>query len=129
MQLAKSDIPLKMIDVKFMVSGHSYLPNDSDFGVIEKSCQELENIYSPQQYLDIIRTCTFNTTFMLHEMTYLNFISTKELETCVTNRKIDEKKIKFSWNKISQIRLLKSEPLKMLIKEKLAEKKFSIVDL
>ena len=37
----------EVIDQKFMVSGHSYLPNDRDFGIIESAKRRSQHIYVP----------------------------------------------------------------------------------
>lgn len=36
------------INHKLMVSGHSYLPNDADFGVIERATKKAANIFLPE---------------------------------------------------------------------------------
>ena len=46
---------VKTIDLKFMVSGHSFLPNDSEFGIIETSSKKHQNIWVPQDWFDIIK--------------------------------------------------------------------------
>lgn len=42
--LMQSRESIRKMDIKFMISGHSFLPNDSQFGVVEKACQEREEI-------------------------------------------------------------------------------------
>ena len=44
------NLPFNIIDHKFMTPGHSYLPNDRDFGVIEQSKRRHAQIYVPQEY-------------------------------------------------------------------------------
>jgi len=44
----------KLIDHKFPESGHSYMDSDRDFGHIEKKVREVGNIYSIDQYQDIM---------------------------------------------------------------------------
>ena len=39
---------LESIDHKFLDSGHSYLPCDSDFGDIEKHAKRCEHVYSAE---------------------------------------------------------------------------------
>jgi hypothetical protein len=43
-----------VIDHKFPESGHSYMDSDRDFGHIEKKVRQMENIYSVDQYQDIM---------------------------------------------------------------------------
>lgn len=44
----------KTIDHKFPEVGHTYLDSDRDFGRTEKNLRKHQNIYSPEQYRDII---------------------------------------------------------------------------
>lgn len=44
----------KVIEHKFPEVGHTYLDSDRDFGRIEKNLRKHQNIYSPEQYRDII---------------------------------------------------------------------------
>lgn len=45
----------KCIDHKLPEVGHSYLDSDRDFERIEKNVRKHENMYTPEQYRDIIR--------------------------------------------------------------------------
>lgn len=45
---------VKEIDHKFLVSGHSYLPCDQDFGVIEKQKKCFPNIFIPKDWNNVI---------------------------------------------------------------------------
>lgn len=45
---------VEIIDHKFLISGHSFLPNDRDFGVIEMSLKRNQLLYVPQDYYNII---------------------------------------------------------------------------
>lgn len=45
----------KIIDHKFPEVGHSYLDSDGDFGRIEKKLRKNQNIYTPEQYRNIIK--------------------------------------------------------------------------
>ena len=45
------------INHKFLISGHSYLPNDTDFGIIEKARPKSTQVYVPSQWYNIIATC------------------------------------------------------------------------
>ena len=45
---------IKEINHKFMVSGHSYLPNDRDFRKVENAKKRHENVYTPNQWMNIV---------------------------------------------------------------------------
>ena len=46
-----------IIDRKFLVFGHSFLPNDRDFGVIEMAWRKNKLMYVPQDFYETIKTC------------------------------------------------------------------------
>lgn len=50
------DFTFEEIDHKFLVSGHSYLPCDQDFGVIEKNKKFFKEIYISENWLEVIKT-------------------------------------------------------------------------
>jgi len=47
--VASVDLSYEVIDHKFMVSGHSYLPNDRDFASIENSKRRTQVVYVPSE--------------------------------------------------------------------------------
>ena len=50
------DNTVSRIDHKFLCSGHSYLPCDQDFGLVEKSKKYHSNIYVPNDWEVVVRT-------------------------------------------------------------------------
>ena len=46
---------LTEVDHKFPVSGHSYMESDRDFALVEKKFRKRENIYSPDEYMELLR--------------------------------------------------------------------------
>ena len=48
------DYNYTLIDHKFMISGHSYLPNDRDFGSIEKANRKTQHIFVPDDWCSLI---------------------------------------------------------------------------
>lgn len=65
MKIVLSSDSFEIIDHKFMVSGHSFLPNDRDFGVIENSIRKQEQIYVPDHYYNLIRKSRKKILFLL----------------------------------------------------------------
>jgi len=90
-----------IITQKFLESGHSFLPNDSDFSDIEKRLKYYPELHSPSAWYDIIREarCPNKQPFYVIQMAESAgsdnssyFLSTKKLEQSVTNRKTDTNK-------------------------------------
>ena len=46
--VSNSDFAYSVVDHKFMISGHSYLPNGRDFGSIEKANHRTQHIFIPE---------------------------------------------------------------------------------
>ena len=84
-QSSKNNI--EIIDHKLLLSGHSYLPNDADFGVIEMALRKKNFLYTPEDYYEIIKQCRRNNKFNLYKMKREIFISTKYLENAIQKRK------------------------------------------
>lgn len=77
---------INIIDHKFMVSGHSFLPNDSDYGSIEIYAKN-KHIYVPDNWYKIISKCRRNKPFHVSKMYQQDFKSTKNLQNTITKRK------------------------------------------
>lgn len=48
---------LEAITLKFLCSGHSFLPNDSDFGDIESALKHQQRLYLPSDYINVMKEC------------------------------------------------------------------------
>jgi len=109
--VAQTDVPLDTIVHKFCISGHSYMPNDRDFSQIENKIRKRDNIYSFEDFVDIVRSSKQNQrSFQVKEMCSEHFFSTKSLEQVITNRKKDVQKQTVSWLKMREIKVTKDQP-------------------
>uniref|UniRef100_A0A1B0FA09 Uncharacterized protein n=1 Tax=Glossina morsitans morsitans TaxID=37546 RepID=A0A1B0FA09_GLOMM len=73
--------------MEVLLSGHSFLPNDSDFGVIEMALRKYNLMYVPQDYHDeTIKTCRKSNKFIVTKMKGEDFFSTKPLEEAIHKR-------------------------------------------
>lgn len=121
---------IEIIDHKFLYSGHSYLPNDADFGTIEKSIRKKNLLYIPTDYYTIIQQCRKHKKFILHEMKRDDFVSTKSLENAILRRRKNTNGEDVNWLKICWIRVLKNKPYTMLYKNSFDENaEFKTLDL
>ena len=73
----------KLIKHYFMVPGHSYLPCDRDFGIIEKKIRPI-SVYSTDHYIEIIRKAKKEKPFRVVEMTWEDFKDFERLQKCVS---------------------------------------------
>ena len=98
------------VNHKFMVSGHSYLPNDWDFGSIETANRKRQNIYVPEEWFDLVETCRRKNPFTVIRMDTTDFVSTSILRTHIVYRKTNTAKEKVEWLKIRWMQYNKDMP-------------------
>ena len=75
---------LKEVHLDFMVSGHSYLPCDRGFGVIERVCKRKQKIQCPDHYVRLIQNIDGTAT---NKMESSDFLDIKSLKKRITERK------------------------------------------
>lgn len=88
------------IDHKYLVSGHSFLPCDQDFGLVEKQKKCNSEIHVPDDWKSVITSARKRNPFQIVNKIKNDFFSTKSLEKQITNRKIDTTNQKVEWLKI-----------------------------
>ncbi len=71
--ITREDITTEVIDRKFLVPGHTYLPNDRDFAVVETANKKREHIYTPDQWYKVIRIARKKKPFPVIQMTSKDF--------------------------------------------------------
>lgn len=103
---------LQTISLRFRLSGHSFLPNDSDFGDFECALKRNhEKVCTDKAYMKIMEDCRKENKFEVIRMSPSEeFFSVKTLEEVITNRKVDVNKKKISWLDTHEIILDKSLP-------------------
>ena len=109
--VASDDFSYEVIDHKFMVSGHSYLPNDRDFGCIETAKRRTQHVFVPADWESLIVNCRKKNPFIVRHMNQEDFFAINELTKYVINRKKNNDKQKVNWLKYLWIRVEKSAPL------------------
>ena len=107
-------LPITDINHKFMVSGHSFLPNDQDFGVIEKKRINASHIYVLSEWMDLFAGANRKNPFEVVRMTTYDFLNSDRLADLVVNRKKCTDGGDVRWLKIQWICLKKETPLKFL---------------
>ena len=89
----------------FLESGHSYLPNDTDFGKIEKSKAKQTKIENFNGWVDLIKLHGFNVIEMGGKVKDIN-----EIQKNLTFRNTNFDNDKFSWLKIRSLKVTKTNP-------------------
>lgn len=114
--ILEETLHLKSIRIRFLVSGHSFLPNDSDFGDVECAIKKQNKIFSPQDYINIMRTCRRKRRININRMVKDDFVSTKKLEKAIVNRKKTCEAEKINWLHIKEIKILKEKKNSIFIR-------------
>jgi len=109
-------LSLDSFTVYFMQSGHSFLPNDADFGVIEKAKKSGKEIYIPQQWMELVGHARKHNPFTVVEMKSSDFVDLSLTAKQLVNRKkaVDGSAVK--WLNIQAIRFTKEDPQRMKFK-------------
>ena len=63
-----------------MLPGHSYLPNDRDFGNIELAKKKKQAIYTPDDWYALVQEARRRNPFSVCEMKSEDFVSIKKSE-------------------------------------------------
>ena len=69
------------VDHKFMISGHSYLPNDRDFGSIEKENRKTQHIFIPDDWCTLIQNARHKNPFVVTKMSTNDFSSINNVKS------------------------------------------------
>ena len=109
--VASEDYPFTSVDHKFMVSIHSYLPNDRDFGSIETARKRSECIYVPADWEHVVKESRRKNPFSVTRMERKDFVSFQPLKKAIVNRKVNTARGKVEWLKMKWINICKDHPL------------------
>jgi len=109
-------LPLESFTINYMQSGHSYLPNDADFGVIERCKKQAKDVYIPEHWMELIRQARKHNPFKVIEMKSEDFVDLQRTSKQLVNRKkaCDGSPVK--WLQIQSICFTKQEPQIMMFK-------------
>ena len=94
-----------------MISGHSYLPNDRDFGHIELARKKNTHIFVPDDWEQVVAEAQRKNAFHVSKMETEDFVSLKPLKAAIVNRKVNTRNAKVEWLKIQWISVSKDKPL------------------
>ena len=108
--VSSSEYPFTSVDHKFMVSGHSYLPNDRDFGHVELARKKTTHIFIPEDWENLVKEARCKNAFHVKTMKREDFVSFKPLKKAVVNRKVNTQGAKVQWLKIQWISVSKDNP-------------------
>lgn len=74
------------ISIKFLYSGHSFLPNGSEFGDAECALKTHERLYAENDYIRVMKLCRRSKKFEVISITKQDIFSYIPLENITQNR-------------------------------------------
>ncbi|CAG9573071.1 unnamed protein product [Danaus chrysippus] len=101
---------LKKITQKFLISGHSYLPNDRDFSHIESAIKKYPRLYTPDDYIQVIKDCKKKNPLKVTLMAKSDFLGTSKVEKMIINRKRGINKECINWLQTREIYIERDSP-------------------
>lgn len=109
------------IEYYFLITGHTYLPTDRDFGKIEKYQQKIENVYSPDHWRKVVLDCGRKNKFIVTAMGSADFTDLEDLKSNLNTTKdlCDDKSSKVHFSKAVCLTFESSAPLTMKIKHRM----------
>ncbi|CAG9771476.1 unnamed protein product [Ceutorhynchus assimilis] len=120
---------LEDITLKFLCSGHSFLPNDSDFGDIESALKHQQQLYLPADYINVMKLCRKKNPLIVTEMSSKDFLGVTKVEKNITNRKISVDGEKINWLNIRSIKIEKNKPFSLYIQQNTFDGPFEEVNI
>lgn len=125
---------LKSITHKFLIKGHTQMEGDAVHSTIEKAIKRsLKSgpIYSPQEYVSIIKTAKKNPPYLaVKELAFGDFYDIKSMSDKIANnfsKTTDNCYIKLTDIKI--IKVLKHDPLAFYVKTSYADEEFKRIEI
>lgn len=120
---------LQTIHLCFLEPGHTFLPNDSDFGDVECYLKKQQYMFSPEDYKNLMKTCRKKNPFVVNDMLAEELFSTLEIEQKITNRKVNTNKEKVNWLKIRTIKICKAEPFTIFYKTNFRDDEYTEINI
>lgn len=117
---------LETIRLRFLESGHSFLPNDTDFGRIECALKLQQRLYTPEDYMQIMQVCKKNKPMQVQRMKTEDFLSSANLEKKITNRKKATDGSKVSWLNTKEIMLKKEDEFSIFMRSNLDDEPIEV---
>lgn len=112
---------IETVDHKFLVSGHSFMECDQDFGLIEKTKRKTSFVFVPNEWMDIVAKSS--KKFFVNKMDPNDFKSIAPLNEIMKDNVQGLRKMQW-------LHFEKQNPCKLFFKDTLLKEcPFSIVDL
>jgi len=100
----------------FPLSGYTMMPCDRDFGDIERTLRKNQCIYTPSQYVNLIKDARVKIKFQVTEMARDEFVDITPLASALTKRTVTTEKVKVDYQTVHQFRISQERPQQLEVK-------------
>lgn len=107
------DFSYTTVDHKFMLSGHSYLPNDRDFGTIEKASRRTQHVFVPEEWCTLVENARQRNPFTVKRMETDDFVSIEKVRSLIVHRKTNTQKQKVGGLNIRWLQISSDKPFEI----------------
>lgn len=90
----------KSIEHRFLIPGHTRLPCDRDFALIENQKKRVNQIYSPKDWFELVRQANQKKPFDVTEMKSEDFLTFDQLLKNITKRTIKDDKTPLKFREV-----------------------------
>ena len=73
----------RVVNHKFTIPGHSFLPNDRDFGLIEKTSRYTQHVYIPENCYTLVEAARRNNPFNVTRMEMGDFVLVEHIRSAI----------------------------------------------
>jgi len=111
------------------LSGHSFLPNDSELGDVECAIKRQQRLYTVEDYINTMKASRINKKFVITRMEGKDFVSIESLLKQIVNRKSDTCGEKISWLQAREISLRKDKPFSIFMRTSFSSSSASEIEI
>ncbi|CAH1953378.1 unnamed protein product [Acanthoscelides obtectus] len=109
------------VEHRFLVVGHTHLPCDRDFALIEKYKKGMRQVYEPNDWYQAVQKTKRTNPFVVNVIKQKDIISFKYLLTQIQKRNVLDDKGKLNFSHVSHFKFCHEDPNKMYIKHAINE--------
>jgi len=106
---------LETVTFTLRVSGHSFLPNVSDFVDLECATRHQQRLYLPEDIIQVMKESRRKNKFVVTRVAHSDFVEIGAVEKNIVNRKVSVSGEQKSWLYTREIKLERDHPKRLFM--------------
>lgn len=94
----------------FLVPGHTFMPSDGDFGVIEKKARKVDYLFTVDDWKKVVKEARVRDPFQVIDMKSSDFLNLKNLFDTVAKDVVSEDNKKVGIRNVTSVKVSKNNP-------------------